>query len=215
MFALQSLPGAQRAVNARSCCHTPLRPRLVQPCSWKAQAGASNSNSSPQSTLYEAKNYETVAYAMTSTSLFSCKPEDTVDDALEMLVQHRITGLPVVDASGKVVGVVSDYDLLALDKLGSVKNDKQLFPAADETWQAFKEVKKLLAKSSGKKVVDVMTATPITVHPETDLDEAATLLLSKKIHRLPVVDAKGKLVGVLSRGNLVKAALAVRKAASQ
>ncbi|WIA13721.1 hypothetical protein OEZ85_007273 [Tetradesmus obliquus] len=214
MLALHSVPGAQRVVSARSCCQTPLRPRLVQPCSWRVHAGASNSNSTP-STLYEAKNYDTVADAMTATALYSCKPEDTVDDALEMLVQHRITGLPVVDAKGKVVGVVSDYDLLALDKLGSVKNDKQLFPAADETWQAFKEVKKLLAKSSGKKVVDVMTATPITVHPETDLDEAATLLLSKKIHRLPVVDAEGKLVGVLSRGNLVKAALAVRRAASQ
>ncbi|KAF6257882.1 inosine-5'-monophosphate dehydrogenase [Scenedesmus sp. NREL 46B-D3] len=215
MLATQNIFGAQRAVSSRSCCRTPLRPQLIQPCSWRAYAGASNSNSTPPSTLYEAKNYETVADAMTATSLYSCKPEDTVDDALEMLVQHRITGLPVVDASGTVVGVVSDYDLLALDKLGSVKNDKQLFPAADETWQAFKEVKILLAKSSGKKVADVMTATPITVHPETDLDAAATLLLSKKIHRLPVVDAQGQLVGVLSRGNLVKAALAVRKAASQ
>lgn len=159
--------------------------------------------------------YERVADAMTSGVIHSCRPEDTVDEALEMLVLHRITGLPVVDATSKVVGVVSDYDLLALDQLGQTKNDKQLFPQADETWQAFKEVKRLLAKSSGKKVKDVMTATPITVRPETGLDEAATLLLSKKIHRLPVVTGEGKLVGVLSRGNLVKAALAVRKAAAQ
>jgi len=149
---------------------------------------------------------------MTSGSVFSCSPNDTVDDALEMLVKHRITGLPVVDASQKVVGVVSDYDLLALDKLGQVKDDRALFPAADQTWQAFKEVKTLLAKSSGKKVQDVMTATPIVVKPETDLNEAARLLLSKKIHRLPVVDDGGKLVGVLSRGNIVKAALAMRQA---
>eukprot|EP00882_Tetradesmus_deserticola_P001227 GHRQ01001326.1.p1 GENE.GHRQ01001326.1~~GHRQ01001326.1.p1 ORF type:complete len:216 (+),score=73.39 GHRQ01001326.1:164-811(+) len=215
MLAAKSVACAQSAVISRSGCQTPLRPQLVQPCSWRPNAGASHTNSAPPSPLYEAKNYDTVADAMTATALYSCKPDDTVDAALEMLVQHRITGLPVVDASGTVVGVVSDYDLLALDKLGSVKNDKQLFPAADETWQAFKEVKRLLAKSSGRKVADVMTATPITVHPETDLDEAATLLLSKKIHRLPVVDAQGKLVGVLSRGNLVKAALAVRKAASQ
>jgi len=159
--------------------------------------------------------YETVADAMTGGNIYSCQPEDTVDAALEMLVQHRITGLPVVDNSSRVVGVVSDYDLLALDQLGKTKDDRQLFPQADETWQAFKEVKRLLAKSSGKKVKDVMTATPITVRPETGLDEAATLLLSKKIHRLPVVDAEGKLIGVLSRGNLVKAALAVRKAAAQ
>jgi CBS domain-containing protein len=178
--------------------------------------GASNNNAAPSSRLqYEPKNYDKVSDAMSSTYLYSCQPDDTVDSALEKLVQYRITGLPVVDEDFKVVGVVSDYDLLALDKLGSVKNDKQLFPQADETWQAFKEVKRLLAKSSGRKVSDVMTATPITVHPETSLDEAATLLLSKKIHRLPVVDEQGKLIGVLSRGNLVKAALAVRKAAAQ
>eukprot|EP00878_Enallax_costatus_P035137 GHUV01039123.1.p1 GENE.GHUV01039123.1~~GHUV01039123.1.p1 ORF type:complete len:157 (+),score=43.57 GHUV01039123.1:437-907(+) len=151
---------------------------------------------------------------MTSDYLYTCTPDETIDSALEKLVQHRVTGLPVVDDSDKVVGVVSDYDLLALDKLGTVRNDKQLFPQADETWQAFKEVKRLLAKSSGKRISDVMTATPITVHPETSLDEAAMLLLAKKIHRLPVVDEQGKLVGVLSRGNLVKAALAVRKAAA-
>ncbi len=49
------------------------------------------------------------------------------------------------------VGVVSDFDLLALDKLGKVADDTLMFPTADDTWQAFKEVKTLLAKTSGKK----------------------------------------------------------------
>lgn len=155
---------------------------------------------------------------MSSGALFTCSPDDTVDAALEQLVAHRVTGLPVVDpSSGKVVGVVSDYDLLALDTLGRVtgSEDKALFPAPDQTWQAFKEVKTLLAKSSGKKVRDVMTASPITVFPGADLDSAAALLLRKRVHRLPVVDEQtGKLVGVLSRGNLVKAALAIRKEAA-
>jgi CBS domain-containing protein len=165
------------------------------------------------------KSLDVVADVMSSGSLFTCSPEDTVDAALEQLVAHRVTGLPVVDpTSGALVGVVSDYDLLALDTLGRVSPaspDTSLFPAADQTWQAFKEVKTLLAKSSGKKVRDVMTASPITVNPGTDLDAAAALLLRKKIHRLPVVDEQsGKLVGVLSRGNLVKAALAIRKEAA-
>ena len=51
------------------------------------------------------------------------------------------------------VGVVSDYDLLALDSLGKVADDRALFPEADQTWQAFKDVKTMLAKSSGKKYV--------------------------------------------------------------
>eukprot|EP00877_Chromochloris_zofingiensis_P009442 jgi/Chrzof1/4751/Cz14g24270.t1 len=162
-----------------------------------------------------AAQVSSVADAMTTGTIYTCKPDDTVDQALEMLVTHRVTGLPVVDDDGRVVGVVSDYDLLALDKLGKTRDDRALFPEADQTWQAFKQVKQLLAKSSGKKVKDVMTATPITVSPETDIDEAARLLLYKKIHRLPVIDAEGNLIGVLSRGNIVKAALAMRKASMQ
>ncbi|GIL95813.1 hypothetical protein Vretimale_1755 [Volvox reticuliferus] len=88
---------------------------------------------------------------MTSGKLFSCGPDDTVDSALELLVQHRITGLPVVDGDNRVVGVVSDFDLLALDAVGRVNEDQNLFPSADQSWQAFKEVKKMLAKSAGKK----------------------------------------------------------------
>ncbi|GLI70154.1 hypothetical protein VaNZ11_014966 [Volvox africanus] len=151
---------------------------------------------------------------MTSGNLFSCGPEDTVDSALELLVQHRITGLPVVDAESRVVGVVSDFDLLALDAVGRVNEDQNLFPSADQSWQAFKEVKKMLAKSAGKKIKDVMTVQPITVRPETNLEDATNILIIKKIRRLPVVDSDGKLVGLISRGNIVKAALAARRASA-
>ena len=172
----------------------------------------------PEQQQTNKQSLETVADVMTSGSLFTCSPDDTVDAALEQLVAHRITGLPVVDpADGKVVGVVSDYDLLALDTLGRVpaQDDRSMFPAPDQSWQAFKEVKTLLAKSGGKRVRDVMTASPVTVAPGDDLDRAAALLLRKRVHRLPVVDAAtGRLVGVLSRGNLVKAALAIRKEAA-
>jgi CBS domain-containing protein len=57
-----------------------------------------------------------------------------------------------------------------------------------------------------------MTPNPITTTPSVSVDEAAQVLLSKRIHRLPVVDAQGHLIGVLSRSNLVKAALALRSA---
>jgi CBS domain-containing protein len=153
--------------------------------------------------------------AMTSGQVYSIGPDDTVEHALEKLVQHRVTGLPVVDAAGTVIGVVADSDLLALHTLGRVNigQEKQMFPEVDVTWQAFTAVKRLLAKSGGKKIRDVMSSNPITVTADTDLDEAARIILVKRIRRLPVVDADGRLVGVLSRGNLVKAALALRTAA--
>ncbi|PNH00426.1 CBS domain-containing protein CBSX2, chloroplastic [Tetrabaena socialis] len=88
---------------------------------------------------------------MSVQPLYSIGPEDTVDTALEMLVKYKIAGLPVVDATNKVVGVVSDFDLLALDALGRINVDQNLFPSADQTWQAFKEVKVMLSKSAGTK----------------------------------------------------------------
>lgn len=157
--------------------------------------------------------FATVADVMTGGAIISCKPDTTVEEALELLVQYRITGLPVVDDKDTVVGVVSDFDLLALDTLGRVNDDNNLFPSAEQTWQAFKQVKSLLAKTGGKLVKDVMTKKPITVTPKTDLDSAAQILLNKKIRRLPVLDENGKLVGILSRSNIVKAALLTRKAA--
>ena len=149
---------------------------------------------------------------MTSSLLITTSPDSSVDDALELLVKHSVSGLPVVDGSNKVVGIVSDFDLLALETFGRTQKPKEsLFPEPEQTWKAFKQVQKVLSKGTGKKVADVMTAKPIVVRPETGIDEATTILLTKKIRRLPVVDDEGKLLGAISRRDIVKAALDVRK----
>ncbi|CAI7795365.1 unnamed protein product [Closterium sp. NIES-53] len=145
-------------------------------------------------------------------------PPPLVRAALELLVEHRITGMPVVDAEGRLVGVVSDYDLLALDSIsgvGSSGPSSSLFPEAGSTWKAFKEIQKLLIKTRGRVVADVMTPHPHTVHPSTNLDQAARMLLENQHRRLPVVDGNGKLVGLITRGNVVKAALALKRAAER
>ncbi|KAH9566066.1 hypothetical protein CY35_04G110900 [Sphagnum magellanicum] len=140
----------------------------------------------------------------------------TVDEALELLVSHRITGLPVVDDTGRLVGVVSDYDLLALDSISgnrSRETETGLFPEAGRTWKAFKEIQKLLLKTHGKTVGEVMTPSPLVVRESTNLEDAARVLLDTKFRRLPVVDDAGKLVGLLTRGNVVRAALTIKQAA--
>jgi CBS domain-containing protein len=163
-----------------------------------------------KSTTDSVQAFETVGDVMTQGKLWYCTKHDSVETALELLVENRITGLPVVDNCMKVVGVVSDFDLLALDTFGK-QNDNDLFPSPDVTWKAFQEVRSLIGKSKGTKVGDVMTKSPICVTAESPLEDAAMLLLKKKIHRLPVVDGEGKLVGLISRGNVIKAALQSRK----
>ncbi|KAI3445961.1 hypothetical protein Pfo_002626 [Paulownia fortunei] len=141
------------------------------------------------------------------------KPTTTVDEALETLVEKRITGFPVVDDDWKLVGVVSDYDLLALDSIsGGGQHDTNMFPDVDSTWKTFNEIQKLLSKTNGKVVGDLMTPAPLVVRENTNLEDAVRLLLKTKYRRLPVVDGDGKLVGIITRGNVVRAALQIKQA---
>ncbi|KAK3020020.1 hypothetical protein RJ639_004980, partial [Escallonia herrerae] len=130
--------------------------------------------------------------------------------ALEALVENRITGFPVIDDDWRLVGLVSDYDLLALDSIsGTGRTDTNMFPEVDSTWKTFNEVQKLITKTTGKAVGDLMTPAPVVVRESTNLEDAARILLETKYRRLPVVDAGGKLVGIITRGNVVRAALQV------
>ncbi|KAK4488401.1 hypothetical protein RD792_004164 [Penstemon davidsonii] len=144
--------------------------------------------------------------------LYVVKSTTTVDQALEMLVENRITGFPVIDDDWKLVGLVSDYDLLALDSIsGTGRTDTDMFPEVDSTWKTFNEVQNLLSKTNGQLVGDVMTPAPVVVRESTNLEDAARLLLETKYRRLPVVDGDGKLVGIITRGNVVRAALQIKR----
>ncbi|KAH0871619.1 hypothetical protein HID58_078641, partial [Brassica napus] len=123
------------------------------------------------------------------------KPSTSVDDALELLVEKKVTGLPVIDDDWSLVGVVSDYDLLALDSISgrSSQNDTNMFPNVDSSWKTFNELQKLISKTHGKVVGDLMTPSPLVVRGSTNLEDAARLLLETKFRRLPVVDSDGKL----------------------
>ncbi|GKU98918.1 hypothetical protein SLEP1_g11853 [Rubroshorea leprosula] len=146
-------------------------------------------------------------------NLHVVKPTTTVDEALETLVENRITGFPVIDDDWKLVGLVSDYDLLALDSIsGQGLADNIMFPEVDRTWKTFNEVQKLLSKTNGQVVGDLMTPAPVVVRETTNLEDAARLLLETKYRRLPVVDVDGKLVGIITRGNVVGAALQIKRA---
>lgn len=141
------------------------------------------------------------------------KPTTSVDDALELLVEKKVTGLPVIDDDWNLVGVVSDYDLLALDSISgrSSQNDTNMFPNVDSSWKTFNELQKLISKTHGKVVGDLMTPSPLVVRGSTNLEDAARLLLETKFRRLPVVNSDGKLIGILTRGNVVRAALQIKR----
>ncbi|XP_022897745.1 CBS domain-containing protein CBSX2, chloroplastic-like [Olea europaea var. sylvestris] len=114
------------------------------------------------------------------------------------------------------VGVVSDYDLLALDSIsGGGQHDTNMFPDVDSSWKTFNEIQKLLNKTYGKVVGDLMTDAPLVVRENTNLEDAVRLLLLTKYHRLPVVDGSSKLVGIITRGDVVRAALQIKRASEK
>jgi CBS domain-containing protein len=131
-------------------------------------------------------------------------PSASVEAAVKTMEEHQISGLPVVDEGNRVVGILSEGDLLIrelpmkpplyMTLLGSII----YFESPTQFHQHIK-------KSLGMLVQDVMTAKPITIHPEASLSDAAEVMLEKKVNRLPVVDADLKLVGILTRHDLVSA----------
>ncbi|BAT74941.1 hypothetical protein VIGAN_01272400 [Vigna angularis var. angularis] len=196
-------------------CHYPIRSSAVPKRRRSSHSSGFRLASSPtvNSVPRENGTYTVADFMTKKQDLHVVKTTTTVDEALEALVNNRISGLPVIDDNWNLVGVVSDYDLLAIDSIsGGPQSDANLFPNVDSSWKTFNELQKLLSKTNGQVVGDLMTPTPLVVHESTSLEEAARLLLETKYRRLPVVDDDGKLVGLITRGNIVKAALLSKRA---
>jgi len=146
---------------------------------------------------------KTVAEVMTQ-EVVTVLPETPVQTVIQLLTEKRISGLPVVNAEGKLVGVVSNSDLMwretgtnppayvmLLDSVIYLEN-----PARYE-----RDLHKVLGQTAG----ELMTANPITITPDRSLQEAARLMHDRDIHRLPVLDESNQLVGILTRGDIVRA----------
>ncbi|GAB4848997.1 CBS domain-containing protein cbsx1, chloroplastic [Ancistrocladus abbreviatus] len=195
-------------VDARSCFRISYGSSGIRRSLYATASSTLTGNSTPpKSGVYIVGDFMT-----RKGNLQVVKPSTTVDEALESLVENRIAGFPVIDDDWKLVGLVSDYDLLALDTIsGTGRTDASMFPEVDSTWKVFNELQKLLTKTNGKVVADVMTPAPVVVRETTNLEDAARLLLETRYIRLPVVDAEGKLVGIITRGDVIRAALQIKR----
>ena len=133
-----------------------------------------------------------------TSRVITVRPETTVQDAARLMFTNRVSGLPVVDADGHVVGIISDGDLMR----------RQRRPKVTPWWRLFFQDGERLAreyrKIIGTTVGDVMTRPALVISPVFGIETAAAILDNRQIRRLPVV-RDGQLVGIVSRGDLVKA----------
>ena len=117
-------------------------------------------------------------------------------DVARLLVSRRISGVPVVDEDGSVLGVVSEADILAKERSrGGTRSllDHLLEPTGADT------------KHDARDAADAMTSPAVVIRPDRPVAEAAALMLDRSVNRLPVVEKHGKLLGIVTRADLVRA----------
>ncbi|MBD2652665.1 MULTISPECIES: CBS domain-containing protein [Synechocystis] len=146
----------------------------------------------------------TVGEVMTPNPI-TVRPDTPLQDAIRLLAENRISGMPVLDDQEKLVGVISDTDLMwqesgvdtppyvmLLDSIIYLQN-----PARHE---------RELHKALGQTVGEVMNDVPISILPTQTLREAAHLMNEKKIRRLPVLNVESRqLIGILTQGDIIRA----------
>ena len=135
-----------------------------------------------------------IANVMT-TDVITVSPETGLKQVAELLAARGISGAPVVDESRRVVGVVSEADILA----------KERWPRRPRRLERLLGRDGLDAKTTARTAGEAMTAPAVTIGAERRVDAAAALMLDRSINRLPVVDAAGLLVGIVTRADLVRA----------
>ncbi|MDE3155115.1 MAG: DUF190 domain-containing protein [Acidobacteriota bacterium] len=131
------------------------------------------------------------------------RPDTLVREVVELLVTRDFTAVPVVDAAGRVVGMISDRDLLTR---GGTHVAIDLQRATDPAF--VRELHEAL-QGSTRKVEELMTREVVTITPDTPLGTAARLMVDRAIKRLPVVDAEQRLVGILGRLDVLNTLAAV------
>ncbi len=128
------------------------------------------------------------------------RPEATVHEVAALMVERRVSGIPVVTDKGSVVGIVSQSDLMHRAEVGTERKHKWWFRAfADSSLLA-----RDFVKAHGNVANDIMARQVVSVRPDTDLRDVADILDKHKIKRVPVVQ-DGQLVGIVTRGDLVRA----------
>ncbi|MFF5587448.1 CBS domain-containing protein [Streptomyces hygroscopicus] len=115
-------------------------------------------------------------------------------ELVQTLGQWRVSAMPVLEGEGRVIGVVSEADLLPKEEYRDVDPDR------------FEQLRRLpdLAKAGAVTAEELMSSPAVTVHPDATLAEAARIMAIRGVKRLPVVDAESKLQGIVSRGDLLK-----------
>ena len=134
--------------------------------------------------------------------VITISPKTEVAQAAKLLLTNRINGVPVVNDAGELVGILCQSDLIIQQKnipIPSLFTLLDGFIPLTSSKKLDKEVEKIAATTAA----DAMTANPVTVRPDTGIEDVAALMVEKSYHTLPVVDGE-KLVGIVGKEDVLK-----------
>jgi CBS domain-containing protein len=140
------------------------------------------------------------AHQIMTRPVITVAPETTIVEAANTMLQKHISGLPVVDAAGKLVGIISEGDFLRRSEIGTQRRRGQFLRFILGSGKEAND----FVREHGRKVAEIMTPEPLTITEDTALEEIVELMERNKVKRLPVI-RDNKVVGIVSRSNLLQA----------
>lgn len=138
-----------------------------------------------------------------TSPVITVKPETTVRELADILAQNKISGVPVVDAEDRMLGMVSEADVIVQDADLHFPYYIQFLESVIYL-QSVHKFEERFRKAFGSKVSEIMTEDVVSVAPDQTVREVATLMADRNVNRVPVAE-DGRLVGIVTRGDIVRA----------
>jgi len=148
------------------------------------------------------------AHQIMTRSVITVKPDTTIVEAANIMLERHVSGLPVVNDAGKLVGVVSEGDFIRRSEIGTQRKRGRWLRFILGPGQSARD----FVQEHGRKVSEVMTKKPLTITEDTALAEIVDLMERNNVKRLPVVRGD-ELVGIVSRANLLQAVASLARQA--
>jgi CBS domain-containing protein len=139
-----------------------------------------------------------------TTTVATLRPEQPIAPAADEMAGRGYGAMPVVDADGKLLGLLRDEDLMVSEARVHVPTFLNILGASIPLPGEMSHVQEELHKVAGATVGEVMDDEPLTIGPDDTLEELATRMNDREVSHVPVVDGDGRLVGIVARGDIVK-----------
>lgn len=134
--------------------------------------------------------------------VITVKGEDTLDMVAKLFVEKNISGVPVVDEQNKIIGVISEGDLVFQQKPVTPPVFISLFDGILQLDR--KDFWEEISKMAAYKVDQLMSKHVISAHEDTSVNDIASLMINKKINRIPIVDDDNHVVGIITRQDIIR-----------